>query len=205
MQRLAAQTAAGTIFDTFTTAKTVINQQALCYIGGNTLNVGDSFRVTVRGAMTTLVTTPGTVTFQMMMGPTTPPTIIVWTSGAIQLNATAHTLLPFTLELDLTLQVINTTVGGAVAKFIGMGTLIGVMFTKTIAATDLWGRVSAADAAVSEVALNVPVTAPAQGTAFDSTVTNIFDFHTAFSVSSASNRIQIHQYFVDSTGGAAGG
>jgi len=71
------------------------------------------------------------------------------------------------------------------------------MFTKTIAATDLWGRVSAADAAVGEVTIQAPITSPAQGTGFDSTVANIWDFWVGFSVSSASNRVRIDQYTVE--------
>lgn len=191
-QGLATQKVAGTLFNTYTTAKTVINQEALYPIGGNTLSVGDSLTVTATGGLSNLVTTPGTVTFQIMMG-----TVVAWTSGAIQLNATAHTTLPFRLIVDLTVQLVNTTVGGAVAKVIGQGVLQGTMFTKTIAATDAWGRVSAADTAVSDVSMLVPATAPALGTAFDSTVTNNLDFWVGFSVSNAANGIQIWQYRVD--------
>lgn len=193
-QTLVSQDAAGTIFDTYTTSKTVLNQNCLYPFGSNTLALGDTFNIKVLGALTTLVTTPGTVTFEVKLGPTA--NIVVFTTGAIQLNATAHTLLPFKLDIDLTLQLENTTVGGNVAKFMGQGVLTGVMFTKTIAATDAWGRVSAADAAVSEVAINVPITTPALGSAFDSTVTNLLDFWTGFSISSASNRVQIQQYKV---------
>ena len=191
-QGLAAQNASGTLFTTYTTAKTVINQQALYPVGANTLAVGDSFTVTVLGGLSNIATTPGTVTFQVMMG-----TIVMWTSGAIQMNATAHTTIPFRLVVELTVQLVNTTVGGAIAKMLGIGTLVGPMFTRTIAATDSWGRVSAADASVSDVTILVPITAPAQGTAFDSTITNNLDFWTGFSISNVGNGVQIHQYRVD--------
>lgn len=192
-QGLASQKGVGTLFNTFTTAKTVINQEALYPIGANSLSLGDSYVIEIDGAISTLVTTPGTITFQVnFAGP-----IVVWTSGAIQLNATAHTTLPFRLKINLSVQLLNTTVGGAVAKFAGQGVLQGPMFTKTIAATDLWGRVSAADAAVSDVMMMVPGTAPALGAAFDSTVGQTFDFFTGFSISSASNGIQIWQYRLD--------
>lgn len=186
---LSSARTSGTIFDTFTTAKTVINATELVQLPPNFLYVGKKLRMTVRGALTTLVTTPGTVTFQGMMG-----SIVAYTTGAIQMNATAHTLLPWTLRADLRCDTIGS---GTNAHFLGMGDLTGVMFTKTIAATDLWGRVSAADAAVSEVVLNVPVTAPAVGTGFDSTIANIFDFWVGFSVSSASNRVQVWDYTLE--------
>lgn len=188
-ETIAAQNAAGTAFGTFTTAKTVILPTALISLPPNYLYAGKLLRVRVRGAMGTLVTTPGTCVFQVMMG-----AVIAWTSGNIQLNATAHTSLPFTLDLDLRVDTIGN---GTTAKLLGIGTLSGVMFTKTIAATDLWGRVSAADAAVSDVSMQVPITAPAVGTGFDSTIATVMDFFAGFSVSSASNTIQIYNYYVE--------
>jgi hypothetical protein len=184
VQGFTRQTASGTLFNTYTTAKTVINQQSLFGVPGNALVPGDSLTITAMGAISNIATTPGTVTFQIMMG-----TVVAWTSGAIQLNATAHTTLPFRLQVELTVQLINTTVGGAVAKFMGFGILTGVMFTKTAAQTD---------GANSETVIMVPVTAPAQGTAFDSTVANNVDFWVGFSISNAGNGVQIHQYRVDS-------
>lgn len=192
-QGLATQKGAGTLFNTYTTAKTVINQEALYPIGANSLTLGDSYCITVDGGISTLVTTPGTITFQVnFAGP-----IVVWTSGAIQLNATAHTTLPFRIVINLSVQLLNTTVGGAVAKFAGQAVLQGTMFTKTIAATDAWGRVSAADTAVSDVTMCVPTTAPALGAAFDSTISQTFDFFVGFSVNNAANGIQISQYRLD--------
>ncbi|WP_460374108.1 hypothetical protein, partial [Staphylococcus aureus] len=122
---------AGTIFDTYTTAKTVINQQDLYGFYANYFQLGSKLRVTVCGSLTTLVTTPGTVTFQVMLG-----AVVVFTTGAIQMNATAHTLMPWKWIVDLTCQLTNTGVGGAIAKFMGQGVLTGVMFTLTAGQTD---------------------------------------------------------------------
>lgn len=184
-QGVVSQQASGTLFNTYTTAKTVINQQALLSLGGNTFYVGQKIRVTVHMGISNIVTTPGTITFQVMLG-----SVVIWTSGPIQLNATAHTTLPAKLVVDLTCQIINSTVGGAIAKFMGQGVLYGVMFTKTA------GQV---DGVNSETVINVPVTAPAQGTAFDSTVSQILDFWVGFSISAAGNGVQVHQYDVDMT------
>lgn len=193
-ETLTAATAAATAQNTYTTAKSVINAQNLIVFPANYFaRIGQVIRVTVMGGLSTLVTTPGTTTYQIQCGPTA--NIVVFTTGAIQLNATAHTLLPFKLDILLTLRATGSGTG---ANFMGMAEIKGVMYTVTIAATDLWGRVSAADAAVSHVTMEVPVTAPAVGTGFDSTVANIFDFWTGFSISSGSNNIQVQQYVVES-------
>lgn len=182
-QGLITQKGAGTLFSSFTTAKTVINQEALLPLAGNSLVLGDSLSITVLGGISNLITTPGTITFQVMMG-----SIVAWTSGAIQLNAASHVTLPFRLYVELSVQLLNTTVGGAVAKLLGIGTLHGVMFTKTA------GQV---DGVNSESIITVPVTAPALGTAFDSTISQTLDFWAGFSISNAANGIQVWNYRVD--------
>lgn len=190
-----AAAAAGPAKASWTTAVTGINPQNIVNILGNDRFKDDGriLRITAMGGMGTLVTTPGTTTFEVRMGTTS--NIVAFTTGAIQLNATAHTLLPFTLQILLTLRTIGSGTG---AQFMGMATIQGVMFTVTIAATDLWGRVSAADAAVSHVQMQVPVTAPALGTGWDSTVTNLLDLFVARSVSNAANTMTIHEYLVES-------
>lgn len=182
-QTLVTQRTAGTLFNTYTTAKTIINQQDLYGFYANYFQLGSKLRVTAHMAVSNIITTPGTMTMQIMLG-----SIVVFTTGAIQLNAAAHTLLPAKLVVDLTCQLTNTAVGGAVAKFMGTGVLTGVMFTKTA------GQV---DGVNSESVITVPVTAPALGTAFDSTVSQILDFWVGFSISNAGNGVQIAQYDVE--------
>lgn len=182
-QTLVTQRTAGTLFNTYTTAKTVINQQDLYGFYANYFQLGTKLRVRAVMAISNIVTTPGTITFQVMLG-----SIVVWTSGAVQLNATAHTLLPAWLDVELTCQLTNTTVGGAVAKLMGVGRLSGVMFTKTAAQVD---------GVNSETIMHVPITAPALGTAFDSTISQILDFWAGFSISNAGNGIQIADYSVE--------
>lgn len=188
-ETLVAQSLAGTAFGTYTSAKTVIPPVCLVQLPPNYFYVGKAMRTTVWGAMSTFVTTPGTVVFQIMMG-----AIAVWSSGNIQMNATAHSLLPWKLVVEWRVDTIGN---GVIAKVIGLGLLNGVMFTKTIAATDLWGRVSAADAAVGEVSILCPITTPAVGTGFDSTIANVMDFFVGFSVSNAANIVQPQFYMVE--------
>ncbi len=182
-QAVVTQEAAGTLFNTYTTAKTVINQSNLLSLYPGFFKIGQKLRLTICGAVSNIVTTPGTIVFQVMLG-----SIVVWTSGNVQLNATAHTTLPFKLVIDLTCQLANTGVGGAVAKLFGLGVLTGVMFTKTAAQTD---------GANTETVMVVPVTAPALGTAFDSTISQILDFWVGFSISNAGNGVRIDQYDVE--------
>lgn len=182
-QQVVAQDAAGTLFNTYTTAKTVINQNMLYGLYANFFKLGKKIRITAIGAMSNIVTTPGTVTFQVMLG-----TVVVWTSGAVQLNATAHTTLPFKLVVDLTCQLTNTGVGGAIAKLMGLGELTGLMFTLTAGQTD---------SAQGHQTILVPQTAPALGTAFDSTVSQIIDFWTGFSISNAGNGVRVDQFDVE--------
>lgn len=181
-QTIVTQRTAGTLFNTYTTAKTVINQQDLYGFYPNYFQLGSKLQIDVAGAISNIVTTPGTVTFQVMLG-----SVVAWSSGAVQLNATAHTTLPFTLSVGLTCQLTNTSVGGAVAKLMGLGRLSGVMFTLTAAQVD---------AVNTPGTFLVPATAPALGTAFDSTVSQTLDFWVGFSINNAGNGVRVDQYDV---------
>jgi len=177
IQSPTSQMKAGTAFSNYTTAKSVINPEDLVKIPSNYEKLGTDFKLEVAGAMSNIVTTPGTVTFQIMMG-----SAIAWTSGAIQLNATAHTSLPFWLDVDFR---VDSTGSGTTAKFLGMGVLNGIMFTNTAGQTD---------SANTTGMFPVPATAPAVGGGFDSTIDNILDFWVGFSIANAGNGVQIYKY-----------
>jgi len=179
-QVLSSQRKVGTLFNTYTTAKSVINPDELVQLPPNYLTVGSKFRVRASGGLSNIVTTPGTIAFQIMMG-----SIVAWTSGNIQLNATAHTLLPFNLDVILRL---DSQGSGTAAKFLGMGILNGLMFTNTAAQTD---------SANTTGEFPVPATAPAVGTGFDSTIANLLDFWVGFSISNAGNGVQLYDYTVE--------
>lgn len=116
--------------------------------------------------------------------------VIAFTTGAIQLNATTHTLAPAKLVIDLCCQLGNTTVSGAVAKLMGAFVLSGVMFTKTA------GQV---DGVNSETVITGPVAGYALGTPFDGTIAETLDFFAGFSISAGGNGIQMAMYDVDLT------
>lgn len=176
---LVAQQGAGTAFGSFTTAKSVINAEALRTLPSGYFYIGKSLSIKVRGAISNIVTTPGTITFQTVIGG-----IVAFTTGAIQLNATAHTLLPFALDIDLTCRAIGASTS---ANLMGLGRISGMMVTATAGQTD---------GANTMATLMCPATAPAVGTGFDSTIANILDFYAGFSINNSGNVIRIDQYKV---------
>jgi len=178
-QTLTSQKTAGTLFNTYTTAKTVLNPTNLVTLTPNLLTVGSKFRIKAWGGLSNIVTTPGTVTFQIMMG-----SIVAWTSGAIQMSTTAHTLIPWDLEVTLR---VDSEGSSTTAKFIGGGKLNGIMFTVG----------AGADSTTVVGQFPVPATAPAVGTGFDSTIANILDFWVGFSISNAGNGVQVYDYTVE--------
>lgn len=183
-QVLASQRAVGTLFNTFTTAKTVLNPTEIVPLPPNYLQVGSKLRIRAWGGLSNIVTTPGTVTFQVMIGPVGAP-IVAWTSGAIQLSTTANVLQPF--ELDIVLRV-DTAGSGTTAKVIGGGFVRGLVPQLGAGTTN---------PTVTDSTVATPQTAPAVGTGFDSTVTTILDFWAGFSISNAGNGIQLYDYIVE--------
>lgn len=174
---LAYQRAAGTLFTTYTAAKTVINPDALWDMPRNWLTPGRQLELMVTGAVSNIVTTPGLMNFQLKIGG-----VAAFDTGNIQLNATAHTTLPFTLYALLTCRTIGAT---AAATILGLSMVSGIMFTRTAGQTD--------DAQGMQTII-APQTAPAVGTGFDSTIANLVDFWAGFTISNVGNGVQIHQY-----------
>jgi hypothetical protein len=111
--------------------------------------------------------------------------IVVYTSGAIQMSTTAHTLRPF--ELDVTLRL-DSAGSGTAAKFMAGG---------YATALNLQLGAGAVDGTVTESIIAAPATAPAVGTGFDSTISNILDFWTGFSISNGGNGVQLYDYTVE--------
>lgn len=176
-ETLAVQQAAGALFTTYTTAKSVINPDALFTLPANILRPGSMLRVFASGGISNIVTTPGLMNFQVKIG-----SIAAFDTGNIQLNATAHTTLPFWLDIMMTIRSIGS---GSAATLIGLANVCGIMFTKTAGQVD--------DAQGMQTIL-APQTAPVVGLAFDSTIANIVDLWAGFTISNVGNGIQIQQY-----------
>lgn len=177
VQTLTAQQAQATFFNSYTTAKSVISAQAKPVLPAGFFEyAGKAVRIDVLGAISNVVTTPGTITFQVMLG-----SVIVFTSGAIQLSTTAHTKLPFRFTAWLTARTVGDT---TTATLIGQSEVAGQVFS-----------VSGADTTTSHSILMAPNTSPAVGTGFDSTVAQTVDIWAGFSVNGAGTGIQVEQVF----------
>jgi hypothetical protein len=170
--------------NTFTTAKSIFGVDgtdqaaaAKYTLPANFWVPGKSVNVRMMGDLSNIVTTPGTVTFQFMIG-----AVIAWTSGAINLSTTAHTTLPFWLDVELTCQVDGA---GTQAKLMGQG----IITSQCVANT------SVADSVANSLpTLLLPNTVPAQGTGFDSTASQKVDIFVGFSISNAGNGVRARQY-----------
>lgn len=178
-EALVVQSVAGSAFATFTTAKTVIPPTNLITLPANWFALGRSLRLEVRGAISNIVTTPGLINFQVKIG-----SAVAFDTGNIQLNATAHTTLPFWLDILLTCRAIGS---GTSANLMGLAKATGVMFTSTAAQTD---------GANTMTSVLAPAVAPVVGAGFDSTIANLIDFFAGFTISNAANLVRIDQYIL---------
>jgi len=174
---LAEGLADSTALTASTTATSILHTSGRAFINPNQLNQGTVLRVTAFGRVSTVVTTPGTLTFAFRLGPTS--NIIAFTSQALALVTVATTNVSWLLEMLLT---VRTAGAGTSANLIGTGRFESEINTNG----------SAGNAATRLL----PASAPAVGTGFDSTVANIADVFATWSISNA-NTIQTHQSVIE--------
>jgi hypothetical protein len=141
--------------------------------------VGRMMKITAAGRISNAVTTPGTARFDVRTGPS--GTIIAYDTGALNLNTTAKTTVPFWLDIMLTCRAIGNST---------LTTLMGVGNFQSEAVVG-----SPANTAGSNGALLAPVGAPAVGTGFDNTAANVIDLF--FTQTVATGSMTIHQYLVE--------
>jgi hypothetical protein len=171
---------AGPVLNTFTTAVSCLPPAARFTLPAGFFSIGKKLRIILDGNLSNIVTTPGTLTLSVQMGPTS--NIAVFTSGAMNFSTTAHTTLPFHAEIALTCRSIGN---GTVATLMGQGWITSQALANT----------SVADSVANSLPLLLmPNTAPAAGTGFDSTVSMPVDIFAALSISNAGNGITVQQY-----------
>jgi hypothetical protein len=191
-QLVASMPIQGQLYNTFTTAKSLLTStaseasQAACILPSGFFRRNGRLKITAEFGLSNIVTTPGTLTLQVMVGG-----IIAFTTGALFMTTTANTLLPVRCEINLTCQKEGN---GTTAQLMGQAFL--------------WGQNVAMATGLANGAANTgwaagPATSPALGTGFDSTIANTLDFQAAFSISNAGNGIQLAQYMVESWGNTA--
>lgn len=169
----------GTALTNSTTATSLLPAAARKTIPPNFLYVGQQLRLLATGRISNVVTTPGTLTLDLRLGPTS--NIAAFTTGAMQLSTTAHTNVAWWLEALLTVRAIGNSTN---ANLFGQARFSSQAASLT----------AVADSATTPATLLGPNSAPAVGTGFDSTVANIADLYGTFSVASGSNSIQCHQF-----------
>ncbi len=190
-QLIASMPIQGQLYNTFTTAKSLLTStaseasQAACILPSGFFRRNSRLKITAEFGLSNIVTTPGTFTLQVMVGG-----IIAFTTGAIIMTTTANTLAPVRCEINLTCQKEGN---GTTAQLMGQAFLWGQNVAMLSGVNNAAGTGFAAG----------PTTAPALGTGFDSTIANTLDFFGAFSISNAGNGIQLAQYFVESWGNTA--
>ena len=139
--------------------------------------IGRMLKITAQGRISCVVTTPGTARFDIRIAAVT-----AFDTGALNLNTTAKTNVPFWLEILLT------------CRAIGSGTSANLMGMATFQSEAVVG--SPANTAGGNGCLLAPVGAPAVGTGFDSTLANTLDMR--FTQTVATGSMTVHMYKVES-------
>lgn len=131
------------------------------------------------GRISTIVTTPGTLAFDLKLG-----SIVVASSGAMTLNATAQTNTPWVLDWVLNLRTIGA---GTAATIFHQG-----MFRSHAVIGS--AAIGSGGAGCQMIPYNA---APAVGSGFDATAAQLLDLYATWSVANASNSLQLHQFSAD--------
>lgn len=170
----------GTALTNTITATSILPVASKLLIPANSWFIGRAMRVRAAGRISTVVTTPGTLTLDLRVTDSAAVTVIAATSGAITLNTVAQTNAAWDLEWLLTCRAIGNA---ALTTLMHQG-----KFTSVAANT-----LNAAPVAVAML----PATAPAVGTGFNATLNNSLDLFATWSVANAANSIQVHQFAVE--------
>lgn len=173
----------GSALSASTTQTSILAPAARYTLPSNFFDVGRSLYVSARGRISTLVTSPGTLTFFICLGTVASP-INAFSGGALNLNVTAQTNATWEAEWTLTCRAIGS---GTSANLIGVGSWTS---------RAIIGSPAVASGAPSTQLM--PDTAPAVGTGFDSTITNVVDLQAQWSTNSGSNSIQCHMFLLES-------
>jgi hypothetical protein len=173
---LGAASADGAALTNTVTATNIMPASAVATIPAGALQVGSTVKIMLRGRMSTLVTTPGTLTLDIRFG-----SVVVSAFGAMNVNA----------QTNATWEVVLL----ATVRAVGSVTAANAICTGCFVSRALIG--SPAVAAGGAGTAMLPDTAPAVGTGFDSTASQAINVFATWSVASASNSIQIHQTIVE--------
>ncbi len=167
---------AGTALANSTTATSLLGTGRVPTLPSNYFDrVGKRLRVEAWGRISNIVTTPGTLKLDVRLGTSSP--IIVWNGGAINLNTTAKTNVPWYMWADLHCTAIGASTTG---KLIGIG---GFQSESVVG--------SPANTAGGNGSLLLPVGNPADGTGFSTEDAQQVRLYATWSIANAGNSIQL--------------
>lgn len=146
----------------------------------NWSDLGRMLRIRAAGQISNIVTTPGTLTLKLWLGPTA--NINVFASQALALNIVAKTNVSWWLDMNVTVRSIGS---GTAATVITQG-----LFTSESLVIPVAGWIAG-----NPSSMNLPASAPAVGTGYDSTVSNTVDLTANFSLTG--NSITLMQYSLE--------
>lgn len=165
---LACAVADGAAYGTSTTPTSILHGTGKGSIGAGQLSVGDMIEARIFGRISTY--TSGTLTFDMRLG-----SVVISALGAIT-PIVSLTNVSFELLLR------------AVVRALGTGTSSNALVAGRFESSAAPGGSSTVAGAVT-----LPMTAPAVGTGFDSTASQLVDIFGTWSVSNAANVLTVHQ------------
>lgn len=146
-------------------------------------NAEKILKVTAHGRISTVVTTPGTLTLAVRFTDSAATAVDVFSSGAMTLNTTAQTNTPWILEAYMHVRAL-----GSAATLFGWGRWTSHAVIGSAA-------IGTGGASTQLLPYNA---APAVGTAFNATLENQVDLMGTWTVNSASNSITCHSFILES-------
>lgn len=180
MQTVISSQIDGTAVTNTTTATTIIPPAAVYTLPNNLLAIGTVMRIRALGRISTVVTTPGTLTFSVRLG---SGPVIAATSDALALNIVAKTNVAWNLDWMLT------------CRSIGGSTSAALMHNGVFTSEAVIGSPLASVGGQGTLAL--VNSAPAVGTGFDSTAAQSVNLFGTWSIANAANSILTHQYTLE--------
>lgn len=168
----------GSALSNTTTATSILPAQAKFTLPANFFAIGKALRVKASGRISTVVTTPGTLTLDIRFGST-----VVMNGGAMSLNIVAKTNVNWLLELMATCRAV-----GSSANLMWQGSWLSEAAINTAVPTTGPGPGG----------FTLPFNAaPAVGSNFDSTAAQQIDLFGTWSIANASNSITLHQFWLE--------
>lgn len=174
----AAASTDGAALANTTTATSILPASGIAVIPGGILQVGSIFKITLRGRISTLATSPGTLTLDVRLG-----SAVISAFGAIALNISAQTNVTWEAILLATIRAV------------GSGTTANALCTANFVSRAVIGSPAAGAGSAGSILL--PETAPAVGAGFDSTAAQTVNVFAAWSTANAANSIQVHQSLIE--------